>query len=303
MSSVRIPLAFYTAVRGYDWHCTNVIFSQADFALIQKQVLACCEIGAIACVFTCGDRAFFVRYFKVENYDSNMRSADYYVVGAVRKYEARNVDFKRVFENEVFASPINREFAFAGKFPSYLDYEGRIATDGRRPSGACPERMEAEALSSIGNWIEQENGNIVVYISDAIANPTVEVKIERKHNESCCFTEGGAANESGAAAYEQIHRQETYKEAQRKEISASGDPNDSGSCGVKSLFNMIGRWLGLWRSPKKDYDAGINDRHDYRIQENRDMTQLGSHGGRSQCPTCNGTGWIYADSSSQLKGP
>lgn len=300
MSRVRIPLAFYTAVRGYAWHCTNAFFSEADFSSIENRVLACGEDGPMACVFTCGDRVFFARYLNAENYDSNMRSAGYYAVGTARKYEARDIDFKKLFENAVFSRPISRESALLDKFPSYLDYDGGISTDGAMPSESRPEQLDAGALSSIGNWIVHEEGDIVVHISNDIAKPIVEVKIERTPNESHDSiesegfnishdsTESGGSNESGAVAYAEIQRQEA-----RREADSESDGQKCSEKFVTKFFHFLGRIFGSSRLPENDY--GASDRHDYTLQENHDMTQLDRHGGRCQCPTCHGTGWVYAE--------
>ncbi len=224
MCGMKIPLAFYTAVRGYSWHCANGRISENDLSLIEERLFSGNDMGIhpTACVFSCGDRVFFFRHLKAVNFDFNMRSADYYVVGSVQKHEASRIDFRWIFENEVFARPIGREEAMAGKFPSYLNYAGGHAAARERPSVDCPDQLDVEVLSSIGNWIEREDGDLVVYIADDIARPTLEVKIERKpevnafnisecSNESKGPNEREDSNESGAAAFEILESQQASK--------------------------------------------------------------------------------------------
>ena len=267
MSSVRIPLAFYTAVRGYSWHCTNAIFSDADLAAIENRVLACSANDPIACVFTYGDRVFFARYLKAENYDSNMRAADYYVVGAVRKYEARNVDFKKVFENDFFANPINRELALADKFPSYLDYDyDDGAKDGKRPSGERSQQLGAEALSSIGNWIGNETGDVIVNIANDIANPLMDVKIEHDRQASEGTIERNVLN--GSESFKELDSDwcdqlARLKKNENKEEGNCGDsPKDSETFFTK-ILNRLRSLLGLRRSGKNVDGMGSGEIHDY----------------------------------------
>ncbi len=274
MSSIRIPLAFHTAVHGYSWHCKNVWFSEADYALIEERFFADNDVGVhpIACVFTCGDRVFFSRHLKAENYDFDMRSADYYVAGVVRKHDVKHLDFKWIFENELFVTPIRRELAMSEKFPAYLDYEGGQATDGTTPSENHPEQVDAKILSSIGSWIEDEAGDIVVYIANDMAKPTVEVKVKRKFDTSGGASGSGGFKELSPAACKMLETQEKLNGIG----VPAGDPSrntEKPSEGVLSkIGRLIGRIFGFGRS------------------------------GRTPCPYCQGTGWVNDSSQSQLKG-
>lgn len=307
MSRVKIPLAFYTAVRGYSWHCTNAIFSDAELAAIENRVLACSASAPIACVFTYGDRVFFARYLKAENYDSNMRAADYYVVGAVRKYEARKVDIKKVFENEFFANPISRESALAGKFPSYLDYDyDDGAKDGKRPSGDRSRQLGAEALSSVGNWIGNEAGDVIVTIANDIANPLMDVKIEDDRHASEGTIERKVRNES--ESFDELgqgFRDQLARLKKNEEEGNCGDCQKDSETFFTKILNRLRSIFGL-RSPSKNADGiGSNEIHDYLrcTQEIVVQRKRTSNSGDACAQHVKAqTGLINADSLSHVKG-
>ena len=267
-----IPLTFYTAVRGYSWHCANGLFSESDYSLVEKRLFADEDIGfrPLACVFSSGNQVFFYRHLRAENYDFNMRSADYYVVGVVPKYEARDIDFKWIFQNDFFVKPISRDEAMAERFPSYLDYKGGRATDDiPLPSDDIPVQMDSGALSSIGNWIERENGDIIAYIANDIERPTVKVKVERKRYESVDSNESDGSNESGAAAFEMLEAQHaTTKEGEDHCQKEPEQRKDHFLCNIgRKIMSMLG-----WRSSVQDKKE--IDENGYKvIPELRDSTK------------------------------
>ena len=299
MSSIRIPLAFHSAFQGYSWHWSKSHFSETDLSLIDARLISGddAEIRPIACVFTHGDRVFFARHLKAANYDSNMRTVDYHVVGVVPKYEATNIDFRLIFQHEVFVRPIPREDARANKFPPNFEYVGGGASGGVQPSEGRPEPVDPAALSSIGDWIAHEDGDVIVYIGNDIAKPIVEVKIERKVDRTPTPSSGeDVSNEFSEETRREIEGwTKNVQDEGRNKRNFSGEDcqkRPKTASALRQLFERIlGRLFGRPQSINNGIGISSDECHDYTLYGGTQVDRP-KHHGRHPCPHCNGTGWV-----------
>lgn len=192
MRDRRLPLAFYTAVDGYAWHCSDDgQFSASEYAALEEHFFSPDKSGcfSIAGVFSYESRVFFYRYLRAENFDSDSRSVKYIVVGAVNREDVKAIDFCWIFKQDVFQQPISHEDAMASNFPAVLCYdETKGATESfdeklgyARPTKSFILQYDSDyVISCIGAWFNDYD-DLSVRIFDDMIKPRLEVKIQGRH--------------------------------------------------------------------------------------------------------------------------
>ena len=151
---MKINLAVWTAVEGYDWQ-PGSIYSPRELADFKD------EIGPLVPdslplggLFLKDGMAVFYRVQIAERMDSRGRGAIYCVLGTVPADKAGEVDFAAVFNSPEMAEPKK-------PFPVSIDYQGGSATHnsplGR--DGFSDRRFNgAETFSELGGWCSEANG-------------------------------------------------------------------------------------------------------------------------------------------------
>ena len=175
---MKIDLAVWTAVNGYDWQPGSV-YSPKELAVYKD------EIGPLVPdslpwggLFLKDGRAVFYRVQIAERMDSRGRGAIYCVLGTVPEDRAKEIDFSVVFNSAEMAKPrkpfptVVEHNAEMREFKSPL---GRSAFDERRFTGP-------ETFSELGGWCEEaRGGKLNVRITGSVDAPlfTVNYKPHR----------------------------------------------------------------------------------------------------------------------------
>lgn len=289
MSDIKIHLDFHANVNGYKWYGTSDEFSEADRASFAKRILLPkdSDIHPIAGMFSCGKWIVFYRFFEVANFDVDMRTADYYVVGAVTKELVRKIDFKCIFEHELFSRPINRDEAMKLAFPASFDYKGGGVTDSteyREPSEGRPvEWDDPRGLSSIGSWFASCDDNRVYYITNDMAKPRIEVRFVRNRDEDHNKNQILSADNRPLRSLSEHLRDSTGKD---KCNYLESDSNDS-QTGQEGCQGRQDVWR---KSPS--FVRVIVCVMVVLLVALVAKKLLDQTGQRRPCPHCNGTGWI-----------
>ena len=151
---MKIDLAVWTAVNGYDWQPGSV-YSPKELAGYKD------EIGPLVPdslplggLFLKDEKAVFYRVQIAERMDSRGRGAIYCVLGTVPEDRAEEIDFSVVFNSAEMAQPQK-------PFPTAIEHQvesrefksplGRSAFDERRFTGV-------ETFSELGGWCEEAKG-------------------------------------------------------------------------------------------------------------------------------------------------
>lgn len=169
---MKIDLAVWTAVNGYDWQPGSV-YSPKELAGYKD------EIGALipdslplGGLFLKDGRAVFYRVQIAERMDSRGRGAIYCVLGTVPEDKAKEIDFSVVFNSAEMAQPRK-------PFPTAIEYNaelcefksplGRAAVDEKRFTGVV-------TFSELGGWCEEaKGGKLNVKITGSIDAPLFTV--------------------------------------------------------------------------------------------------------------------------------
>ena len=106
---MKIPLAVYTAVDGFDWQ-PGTVFSRAELNRYMAMIGKFPDIifGKIPYggAFVCDGRFAFYRFHVAERGDSRGRDALYCVLGSVTLAEAKRLDMDVVFNMPEFSAPM-----------------------------------------------------------------------------------------------------------------------------------------------------------------------------------------------------
>ncbi len=190
---MKIDLAVYTAVDGYDWQpgtsyprSTLVRFKQG-IGRLPDPLMEKLPFGG---VFNDGDTIVFYRMHMALRSDSKGRDSLYLVLGTLPKNEVNNVDFKYLFALPEFVKPLKPA-------PTQTIYIGSQA------SGAAPDYSASfrrlirgeNALSEIGTWFGNlRDGNLSMRITGTYAEPVVSTQYEKLQMHHSAMT-GTARNE------------------------------------------------------------------------------------------------------------
>lgn len=169
---MKIDLAVWTAVNGYDWQPGSV-YSPKELAGYKD------EIGPLVPdslplggMFLKGGRVVFYRVQIAERMDSRGRGAIYCVLGTVPEDRANEVDFTVIFNSAEMAQP-QKPFPMAIECQEGARYYksplGRSAFDERRFTGV-------ETFSELGGWCaEAKGGRLSVRITGSMDAPLFTV--------------------------------------------------------------------------------------------------------------------------------
>lgn len=169
---MKIDLAVWTAVNGYDWQPGSV-YSPKELAGYKD------EIGPLVPdslplggLFLKDGRAVFYRVQIAERMDSRGRGAIYCVLGTVPEDKAKEIDFAFVFNSAEMAQPQK-------PFPTAIEYNAEIR-EFKSPLGrsAFEERRftGSETFSELGGWCEEaKGGKLNVKITGRIDAPLFTV--------------------------------------------------------------------------------------------------------------------------------
>lgn len=169
---MKIDLAVWTAVNGYDWQPGSV-YSPKELAGYKD------EIGPLVPdslplggLFLKGGRAVFYRVQIAERMDSRGRGAIYCVLGTVPEDRAKDIDFSVVFNSAEMARPQK-------PFPTAIEYNAEVR-EFRSPLGhtAFDEKRftGVETFSELGGWCEEaKGGKLNVKITGSIDAPLFAV--------------------------------------------------------------------------------------------------------------------------------
>lgn len=169
---MKIDLAVWTAVNGYDWQPGSV-YSPKELAGYKDEIGPLVpDTLPLGGLFLKDGKAVFYRVQIADRMDSRGRGAIYCVLGTVPEERAKEIDFSVVFNSPEMAQP-QKPFPAAvecnaekREFKSPL---GRTAIDEKRFTGA-------ETFSELGGWCEEANGGkLNVKISGSIEAPLFAV--------------------------------------------------------------------------------------------------------------------------------
>ena len=106
---MKINLAVYTAVNGYDWQTGTPAYSTADLVRykggIGKLPNPPMDVVPYGGVFNDNDTIVFYRMHMAIKSDANRRDSLYIVLGTLKKNEIGKIDFKCPFNMPEFAKP------------------------------------------------------------------------------------------------------------------------------------------------------------------------------------------------------
>lgn len=175
---MKIDLAVYTAVHGYDWQ-PGTVYSGRDLVRYKRGMGdlpdPLMEELPFGGVFNDGDTVVFYRYHMAIKSDSKGRDSLYLVLGTLPKSKVGNVDFKELFDLPEFAKPMKPA-------PVQVTYTGFTAKEAT-PDFSEPFRRNLRGsvvLSEIGTWFSHlSSGTLSMRISGTCANPVVNVRYDK----------------------------------------------------------------------------------------------------------------------------
>lgn len=129
---MKIELAVYTAVKGYDWQPGTVYDKkQLDIYLAVLRGFGSQNNTSYAKIFVHEDRVVFARFFIAEGIEQYNRPATYIILGTVEINRANEIDFMQLLSMEEISKPV------PAPFPSVMDYKGDVAQNIIQLDGAC----------------------------------------------------------------------------------------------------------------------------------------------------------------------
>lgn len=180
---MKINLAVYTAIQGYDWQ-PGTAYSTSDLVRFKRGIGRLpdplMEELPFGGVFNDGDTVVFYRYHMAIKSDAKGRDSLYLVLGTLPKSEAGKVDFKYLFALSELAKPMKPA-------PVQATYVGSFATGTPPDFSASIHRCltGCEALSEIGVWFSRlPDGTLSMRITGAYANPVINIQYEKPRSET-----------------------------------------------------------------------------------------------------------------------
>lgn len=144
---MKIELAVYTAVKGYDWQPGTVYDKkQLDIYLAVLRGFGSQNNTSYAKIFVHEDRVVFARFFIAEGIEQYNRPATYIILGTVEINRANEIDFMQLLSMEEISKPV------PAPFPSVMDYKGVVAQNIIQLDGACRSKgfRGVDILRSLG---------------------------------------------------------------------------------------------------------------------------------------------------------
>lgn len=143
---MKIELAVYTAVTGYDWQPGTVYDKkQLDIYRAVLRGFGSQNNTSYAKIFVHEDRVVFARFFIAEGIEQYNRPASYIILGTVEINRANEIDFMQLLSMEEISKPV------PPPFPSSMEYKGDAAKNITQLDGSCTDkRFRGELLQSLG---------------------------------------------------------------------------------------------------------------------------------------------------------
>lgn len=169
---MKIDLAVWTAVNGYEWQPGSV-YSQRELAGYKDAIGPLEQYSLpLGGLFLKDGKAVFFRVQIADRMDSRGRGAIYLVLGTVPEENASGVDFAEIFNSPEMAKPQK-------PFPTAIEHDvkpcecktplGRVAFTERRFNGAG-------TFSDLGGWCaEAQGGKLNVQITGTMESPLFTV--------------------------------------------------------------------------------------------------------------------------------
>lgn len=172
MGKMKIDLAVWTAVNGYEWQPGSV-YSQRELAGYKDAIGPLEQYSLpLGGLFLKDGKAVFYRVQIADRMDSRGRGAIYLVLGTVPEENASGVDFAEIFNSPEMAKPQK-------PFPTAIEHDvkpcecktplGRVAFTERRFNGTG-------TFSDLGGWCaEAQGGKLNVQITGTMESPLFTV--------------------------------------------------------------------------------------------------------------------------------
>ena len=170
---MKIDLAVWTAVDGYDWQPGNV-YSPKELASYKDAIGPLEQYSLpLGGLFLKDGRAVFYRVQIADRMDSRGRGAIYLVLGTVAESRVSEVDFAEIFNSPELAQP-QKPFPTAiehdAKPRKYRSPLGRAGFAERRFTGS-------ETFAELGGWCaEAKEGRLNVRITGTMESPLFTVE-------------------------------------------------------------------------------------------------------------------------------
>ena len=173
---MKIPLAVYTAVDGFDWQ-PGTVFSRAELnrymAMIGKFPDIIFEKIPYGGAFVCDGRFAFYRFHVAERGDSRGRDALYCVLGSVTLAEAKRLDMSTVFNTPEFSAPMR-------PFPTTVEVSEREPPPAPKSRAELDDRIAGLRMASdVGFYASFfGKGKFDCRLEGGPANPSVRISCE-----------------------------------------------------------------------------------------------------------------------------
>lgn len=170
---MKIDLAVWTAVNGYEWQPGSV-YSQKELNDYKNEIGSLVpDTLPLGGLFLKEDRVVFYRVQIAERMDVHGRDAIYCVLGTVPQDRAKEIDFSVVFNSPAMAQPqkpVPTAMECTEGMQEFKSPLGDRALDEKRITGS-------ETFSELGGWCEEaKGGNLNVRITGSINAPLFTVK-------------------------------------------------------------------------------------------------------------------------------
>ena len=170
---MKIDLAVWTAVNGYEWQPGSV-YSQKELNDYKNEIGSLVpDTLPLGGLFLKEDRVVFYRVQIAERMDVHGRDAIYCVLGTVPQDRAKEIDFSVVFNSPAMAQPqkpVPTAMECIEGVQEFKSPLGDRALDEKRITGS-------ETFSELGGWCEEaKGGNLNVRITGSINAPLFTVK-------------------------------------------------------------------------------------------------------------------------------
>lgn len=179
---MKIDLAVYTAIHGYDWQ-PGTVYATSDLVRYKRGIGRLpdplMEELPFGGVFNDGDTVVFYRYHMAIKSDAKGRDSLYLVLGTLPKSEVSKVDFKYLFAIPEFSKPLKPA-------PVAATYIGSAATGSPPDFSASFRRClrGEEALSEIGNWFFRVPAGVLsMRITGTYSDPVINVLYDKPRAE------------------------------------------------------------------------------------------------------------------------
>lgn len=145
---MKIELAVYTAVTGYDWQPGSVYDKRQLDGYLKMLRANGSQNNPFAKIFLYEDRVVFARYFVVEGIERQNRRASYIILGTLDAASAVEVNFMDLLYQSEVAQPV------PPPFPSVMEYKGSEAKKDFNYEKKNSRYRASDLLPSLGSLVQ-----------------------------------------------------------------------------------------------------------------------------------------------------